>query len=495
MATRADLNKSYSRMTEATEATRRAVDRVDESVKANTRATWAGNLIAVAAAQRAEVNAKKTHSRLDAIGGKIDEMNQAVISKLDQIDGGIKSLTAEVRVVQNQTEDLKNISFAQWRDGPGKPYWQEYRPLGRKLLKEYDQLSFAWRHLVAQRVSHVIDHYDEWKEPEWRSDSVLDGRFYPYPQFPNEPREVPSPPGNLEKLSQKPYLRFATVVISTVLFLFGMVGVSAVYGGVGLLYEEYRAAQQIEEYKDDENPALYPFLKYVHHPYECPTEDITFTIERAINRTASNTAEHQAWERAAAASPEQMISACEFSREMAGVNADGSVNAVDGFGRGKVEENLPKLALFSGLVLPALYFLYLWSRNKKIAQNNQKIDELVTRHRREVQTAHDEWLAQRDRIAEQWARKNTAAGKEMQRRFTTRLGVPLTGKGASEYWAAPTTRNEVYKWVNILEQERVNPPAVSELRRPSPIELNPQMPDWYRQRFESKYREIVSPEF
>lgn len=56
MASREDLNKSYRRMTDATEATRRAVDRVDDSVRANTRATQLGNVIAgVAALDRKSV--------------------------------------------------------------------------------------------------------------------------------------------------------------------------------------------------------------------------------------------------------------------------------------------------------------------------------------------------------------------------------------------------------------------------------------------------------
>lgn len=493
MASHEDLNKSYRRMTDATEATRRAVDRVDDSVRANTRATQLGNVIAGVAALRAEVNAKKTRARIDAVGGKIDDMSAAVTEKLDQLDNGVQSLTGEVAKTNEQLEHLKDINFAQWRDGVGQTYWYEYRPLGRKLLEDYDELSLAWRHLVAHRVTEVIDRYPEWKDKEWLPDSIRDGQYYPYPKFPSGPKEVGWAPGNVSYVPRKSYTSFGNVLISFIIFFAVMMGVTLFYGIGGTIFEELREESTIGSYKDDENKAIYPMLKYWPENSNCREQSLPDAVKRLRDRSPVESEMQKAWSGAVEATPEQLREACEKRIEIKGEDYNRG-DPTDPKNSSESMQLAPKLGFAMGLACVALFMLRIRSKNRKIDAHNRQVDEVIANHRGAVSAAQKSWENECSRISTEWAAKNRAAGKEMERRFTELVGVPLSGKGASEFWAAPSTKREAHAWTYLLKNDRTSPPSRDDYFEPSRIQVNPRMPGWYRQRFESSYRAVVPHE-
>lgn len=494
MASREDLSKSYRRMTDATEATRRAVDRVDDSVRANTRATQLGNVIAGVAALRAEVNAKKARERIDAVGGNIDDMNAAVTEKLDQLSGGIQSLTGEVSKTNEQLEHLKSINFAQWRDGVGQTYWYEYRPLGRKLLADYDELSLAWRHLVAHRVTEVIDRYPEWKDEEWLLDSIRDGQYYPYPKFPSGPRQVAPLPDGLWKKDRKRLGEFPNIIIAFILFVLAFMVTFGAFLGADDDRREEQRSEMVQSYRNDENSALYPMMQYWPDGYSCREDRLIERVENLRDEAPEGSDERKSWDRALEAGTGAVNEACDRRIELRnenyyGMGEDPSVEGLD-MSIGMMQF----LSFLMGLACVIGFRLYLGSENKKIVAHNQRINDVVDGHRAAVLRARSEWESKCDSISSEWAKRNIDAGCEMERRFTELVGVPLSGKGASEFWAAPTTKREAHEWAELLKRDRVDPPSKDDYFEPSRIQVNPRMPGWYRERFESSYRAVVPHE-
>lgn len=494
MASREDLSKSYRRMTDATEATRRAVDRVDDSVRANTRATQLGNVIAGVAALRAEVNAKKTRARIDAVGGKIDDMNAAVTEKLDQLDNGVQSLTGEVAKTNEQLEHLKDINFAQWRDGVGQTYWYEYRPLGRKLLEDYDELSLAWRQLVAHRVTEVIDRYPEWKDEEWLPDSIRDGQYYPYPKFPSGPRQVAPLPDGLWKKDRKSLGEFRNIIIAFILFILGIMVTFGAFLGADEDRKEEQRSELVQSYRSDGNSALYPMMQYWPDAYSCRDDRLFEWVENLRDKAPEGSDERKTWDRALKAGPEAIKEACDRRIKLRnenyyGMGDDPSVKGLD-ISTGMMQF----LSFLVGVACVIVFRLYLSSENKKIDAHNRRIDDVVDGHRAAVLRARSEWESKCDSISSEWAKRNIDAGREMERRFTELVGVPLSGKGASEFWAAPSTKREAHAWTYLLKNDRTSPPSRDDYFEPSRIQLNPRMPGWYRERFESSYRTVVPHE-
>lgn len=118
MATREERSRRYSDMTSS-------VNALIDTARAQLRATRVGNAIAADAAVVNHRDQKQTHSLLEESIAVQKQQTKAIVGEQRTIDS---SINRSAHTTETQLDDLKHITFAQWRDGVGREYYYEYRP-------------------------------------------------------------------------------------------------------------------------------------------------------------------------------------------------------------------------------------------------------------------------------------------------------------------------------------------------------------------------------
>lgn len=197
------MNSKYTDMTSAVRHNTAVQEEAARTAKQQLHATYAGNIIMAAGFASAHRDAKRTHGLQQETINKLDQqMHQSERHHTETLSA-IQRIQSELTQFRVQNHEdmthMKNISFAQWRDGVGSKYYYEYRPKALEHIQKHKNLSAIWQTVVADRADEIVSQFPSWKNPEWNNDALVSGIFLPAPQYPPKPeitlnsshREVP----------------------------------------------------------------------------------------------------------------------------------------------------------------------------------------------------------------------------------------------------------------------------------------------------------------
>lgn len=234
------MNSKYTDMTSAVRHNTAVQEEAARTAKQQLRATYAGNIIMAAGFASAHRDAKRTHGLQQETINKLDQqMRQSERHHTETLSAiqGIHSELTQFRVQSHEDmTHMKNITFAQWRDGVGSKYYYEYRPKALEHIQKHKNLSAIWQIVVADRADEIVSQFPSWKNPEWNDDALVSGIFLPAPQYPPRPeitlnsshREVP------EKYSFGALIGMALATLLAVTFLAVLIDVLP--GPLGALF-------------------------------------------------------------------------------------------------------------------------------------------------------------------------------------------------------------------------------------------------------------------
>lgn len=189
MTTRQEMSNRYSDMTAA-------MNNVASMQRKQYLATAMGNLISAAHMRQAHKDAQHLQSGLGDVQKEVAAAASKIENGLRKVDRSLQNVDQSLKEMHNDLhtdiDDLKHITFAQWRDGLGRPYFEEFRPKAIHFLETYRHLSDIWSMQVATRISQIAFEYPNWKKPEWRDEALSDGLFY-LPPTPPKLIEAPDP--------------------------------------------------------------------------------------------------------------------------------------------------------------------------------------------------------------------------------------------------------------------------------------------------------------
>lgn len=224
MVSKSSLNERYTDMANE-------VRQNNALAKKQLKATQAGlalNAAGIAIAHRDALISRKMQG---AILSKQEEQllqgerfHNELTTQLDSLSASMTEMKLEIR---QDLGDLKNIGFAQWRDGVGRKYYYNYRPVAIDFLNRYSQACASWTDIVVKRIESVASSFSDWKEPSWRDDALVTGIFVnraPYPQRPEfegfSERPVPQPHSSIFYILIGCCLFFASLMFSAVASMF-----------------------------------------------------------------------------------------------------------------------------------------------------------------------------------------------------------------------------------------------------------------------------------
>ena len=136
-----------------------------------------------------------THSRQVAqLGRQLHADLVRIDSSLTEINESIRELGAGLHA---DLDEVKQIAFAQWRDGVGRDYYYGYRERALTYIRQYRDISEHYAGLISAQMAEVVATYPQWKELSWRSDGLTTGIFVTQPEWVDPPNLLdisPEPP-------------------------------------------------------------------------------------------------------------------------------------------------------------------------------------------------------------------------------------------------------------------------------------------------------------
>lgn len=186
-----NMNSKYTDMTSAVRHNTAVQEEAARTAKQQLHATYAGNIIMAAGFASAHRDAQKTQRLQQENINKLDQQMRQSERHHSETLSAIQDIHSELTQFRVQNHEdmthMKNITYAQWRDGVGSKYYYEYRPKALEHIQKHQDVSTIWQTVVANRADEIIRQFPSWKKPEWNNDALISGIFLPAPQYPPNP--------------------------------------------------------------------------------------------------------------------------------------------------------------------------------------------------------------------------------------------------------------------------------------------------------------------
>ncbi|MDY6049715.1 MAG: hypothetical protein SPI77_04020 [Corynebacterium sp.] len=141
-----------------------------------------------------------THTRqVAALGRQLHADLTRIDNSLTEINESIQELGAGLHA---DLDEVKQIAFAQWRDGVGRDYYYGYRQRALAYIRQYRDISEYYAGLISAQMAQVVATYPQWKKPSWRDEALTTGIFVTQPQWVDPPHLMdisPAPPVPAER--------------------------------------------------------------------------------------------------------------------------------------------------------------------------------------------------------------------------------------------------------------------------------------------------------